>query len=105
MRGGRDPGGRVVRDQAAARADDDRAGGHRDAAVRVGAGDEVYGDNGPLRSWLEDQGLRYVLAVACDHHVPAGAGKTLRADTLAARLPARAWQRISAGPGAKGHRY
>jgi SRSO17 transposase len=46
-----------------------------------------------------------VLAVACDHHVPAGAGKTLRADTLAARLPARAWLRISAGPGAKGHRY
>ena len=40
-----------------------------------------------------------------DHRVPARAGRTLRADALAARLPKRAWQRLSAGPGAKGHRY
>jgi SRSO17 transposase len=37
--------------------------------------------------------------------VPAGAGRALRADQLAARLPKQAWQRLSAGPGAKGHRY
>ncbi len=42
------------------------------------AGDEVYGDNGPLRTWLEAQHIAYVLAVACDHRVPAGAGRTLR---------------------------
>lgn len=69
------------------------------------AGDEVYGNNGPLRTWLEDQHIAYVLAVACDHRVPAGAGRTVRADELAARLPKRAWQQLSAGDGAKGRRY
>jgi SRSO17 transposase len=69
------------------------------------AGDEVYGDNGPLRTWLETRRIAYVLAVACDHRVPAGAGHTIRADQLAARLPRKAWQRLSAGTGAKGHRW
>jgi SRSO17 transposase len=69
------------------------------------AGDEVYGGNGSLRAWLEQEEIRYVLAVACDHRVPAGAGRTVRADELAARLPRRAWQRLSAGDGAKGHRW
>jgi SRSO17 transposase len=69
------------------------------------AADEAYGDNGPLRAWLEDTQIRYVLAVSCDHRVPAGAGHAIRADSLAARLPRRAWQRLSAGQGAKGHRY
>lgn len=69
------------------------------------AGDEVYGDNGPLRSWLEDQHIAYVLAVACDHRVRAGAGRPTRADELAARLPGRAWQQLSAGDGAKGRRW
>ena len=69
------------------------------------AGDEVYGDNGSLRTRLEARQIRYVLAVACDHRVPAGAGHALRADELAARLPRRAWQRLSAGTGAKGQRW
>jgi SRSO17 transposase len=69
------------------------------------AADEAYGDNGPLRAWLEDSQIRYVLAVSRDHRVPAGAAHTTRADELAARLPRRAWQRLSAGEGAKGHRY
>ena len=69
------------------------------------AADEAYGDNGPLRTWLEQQHIAYVLAVARDHRVPAGAGRTVRADELAARLPRRAWQRLSAGDGAKGHRW
>jgi SRSO17 transposase len=46
-----------------------------------------------------------VLAVACDHRVPAGGGRTIRADQLAARLPRRAWQQLSAGAGAKGQRW
>jgi hypothetical protein len=33
------------------------------------------------------------------------AAGTLRADTIAASLPRRAWQRLSAGPGSKGPRY
>ena len=69
------------------------------------AADEAYGDNGPLRTSLEGRWISYVLAVSCDHRVPAGAGHTIRADKLAARLPGRAWQRLSAGKGAKGHRY
>ncbi len=69
------------------------------------AADEVCGDNGPLRRWLEDSQIRYVLAVSCDHRVPAGAGHAIRAGHLAARLPRRAWQQLSAGNGAKGHRY
>ena len=69
------------------------------------AGDAVYGDNGPLRGWLEEQDIAHVLAVACRHRVPAGAGLALRADELAARLPKRAWQQLPAGEGAKGKRY
>jgi hypothetical protein len=45
-----------------------------------------------------------VLAVACDHPVPLGA-TTHRADALLGRVPARAWQQVSCGKGAKGHRY
>jgi hypothetical protein len=45
-----------------------------------------------------------VLAVACDPPVLA-AGDTYRADALLRRVPARAWQGVSAGQGAKGHRY
>jgi SRSO17 transposase len=82
----------------------ERAVTARVAFSRV-AGDEVYGDNGPLRAWLEQQQVRYVMAVARDHRVPAGAGRALRADDLARGLPRRAWQRLSAGAGAKGHRY
>ena len=68
------------------------------------AADEAYGDNGPLRAWLEAPSSGYVLAVAGDHRVPAGAGHVSARDELAARLPRRAWQRLSAGAGAKGHR-
>jgi hypothetical protein len=44
-----------------------------------------------------------VLAVARRHQVTTGV-RTCRADQLA-RLPRSAWQRRSAGQGAKGHRY
>jgi hypothetical protein len=44
-----------------------------------------------------------VLPVACDHRMVAG-GDPYRADELVARVPARAWQCVSAGRGAKGHR-
>jgi SRSO17 transposase len=68
------------------------------------AGDGAYGGNGPLRTWLETRRIACVLAVACDHRVPAGAGRTLRAGQLAARLPGKARQRLPAGAAAKGHR-
>jgi DDE superfamily endonuclease len=68
------------------------------------AGDEVYGADPKLRAFLEGRGIGYVLAVACDHPVVAG-GKAWRADALLKHIPARAWQRILAGQGAKGYRY
>jgi SRSO17 transposase len=66
--------------------------------------DEAYGDNGPLRDWLEGSKVAHVVAVACDHRVPAGVGRTIRADDLAAKVPVRGWQRLSCGPGSKGER-
>ncbi|MEV6380954.1 IS701 family transposase [Streptomyces sp. NPDC051773] len=68
------------------------------------AGDEVYGDNPKLRSALESRQLGYVLAVSSTHRVPTPAGPQ-RADHLVKRIPRRAWQKLSAGHGAKGHRF
>jgi hypothetical protein len=45
-----------------------------------------------------------VLTIGRDRRVPAAAGP-IRADALAAGLPKRAWQRLSAELGAKGHRH
>lgn len=77
-----------------------------DAGHHVGwvTGDEVYGGNPKLRTALEKRGLGYVLAVACSVEVTTRAGR-FRADALVKRLPKRAWQKLSAGRGAKGHRY
>ena len=68
------------------------------------AGDEVYGNDPRLRATLEARQVGYVLAVACDHPVST-AGTTQPADALLRQIPARAWQCVSAGRGAKGHRY
>jgi len=67
-------------------------------------GDEVYGADPALRADLERRRVGYVLAVAasCQVNTAAGPGQ---ARAIAARLPRRAWQRYSAGPGAKGHRW
>jgi SRSO17 transposase len=68
------------------------------------AGDEVYGADPGLRASLELRQVGYVLAVARSHQVTAGL-RAVRADKIAAGLPRSAWQRHSAGAGAKGHRY
>jgi len=68
------------------------------------AADEVYGTDPALRGDLEARGTGYVLAVACRHRFTTGL-RTCRADELARHLPRSAWQRYSAGAGAKGHRY
>jgi len=67
-------------------------------------GDEVYGADPGLRADLEERRIGYVLAVAATHRVATGAG-IRQARQLAACLPRRAWQRYSAGDGAKGYRY
>jgi SRSO17 transposase len=76
-----------------------------DAGVSVGwvTGDEVYGQDPALRRELIDRGVGYVLAVSRDHRVSTGIG-TRRAVEVANCLPTHAWQRLSAGPGAKGPR-
>ena len=66
--------------------------------------DEAYGDNGKLRQWLETNKIGYVVAVACDHLVAAGADRKIRADQLAVKVPAQGWQRLSCGNGSKGER-
>ncbi len=71
-------------------------------------GDEVYGNAGGLRDWLEAERRPYVLAVATTHQVwLAGTdGEPVAAEVgaLAAALPERAWVRLSAGEGSKGPR-
>jgi hypothetical protein len=64
----------------------------------------AHGDNGPLRRFLEEGHLNYVLAVSRDHQAATGVGRR-RADTPAKTLPRSAWQRRSCGHGAKGHRW
>ncbi|GGY20387.1 hypothetical protein GCM10010358_83340 [Streptomyces minutiscleroticus] len=83
-----------------------------DAALDAGAtaswvtADEAYGQDPKLRAALETRGTGYVLAVACSPRVRINHGRTLaRADTVAGRLPATAWQRHGAGHGAKGPRH
>jgi SRSO17 transposase len=67
------------------------------------AADEVYGQNPGLRDWLEEQHIRYVMAVPCSQQISTAAGK-LRADELAARVPDGGWQVLSCGDGSKGPR-
>ena len=73
------------------------------ANARWATGDEVYGQSPDLRHELEQRRVGYVLAVASSHRVILGVG-TRRADQIAATLPKRAWQMLSAGPGVKGER-
>jgi SRSO17 transposase len=77
-----------------------------DAGVPAGwvTGDEVYGADPDLRTELEGRRIGYVLAIAGNRRLPTAAGP-IRADALTAALPRWAWQRLSAGPGAKGQRY
>ena len=67
------------------------------------AADEVYGNDPRLRADLVGRGIGYVLAGVKDHRIATGIG-VRRAIDLAVRLPPRGWQRLSAGPGAKGQR-
>jgi SRSO17 transposase len=65
--------------------------------------DEVYGNDGDLRRWLEEQGRPYVLAVARSHPV-WHQGVQVPVETLLATIPEAGWQRITVGAGSKGPR-
>jgi SRSO17 transposase len=74
--------------------------------VAWAAADEAYGNSSLFRAHLRQLRLGYVLAVSRSHLVPLDGGKVkVRADRVAADLPASAWQRRSAGAGSKGPRY
>jgi SRSO17 transposase len=70
--------------------------------------DSVYGDDRRLRMWLEAREQAYVLAVSGKEYVNVAATWTQRrVSTLLAEVaqqPDAAWQRLSAGAGAKGPR-
>ncbi len=65
--------------------------------------DEVYGDDGGLRAWLDAQERSYVLAVSCSHRLWVE-GQQERVDLLSAALPPEAWTRLSCGEGSQGPR-
>jgi SRSO17 transposase len=70
-------------------------------------GDEVYGSDRRLRMELGRREQPFVLAVRSNEKLWAALGERLgqhAASRLAATLPARAWQRLSAGAGSKGER-
>jgi SRSO17 transposase len=54
-------------------------------------GDEIYGNDGGLRRWLEVQNRPYVLAVARSHAVWQD-GVQVRVDTLVEQIPEAGWQ-------------
>jgi SRSO17 transposase len=79
-----------------------------DVPLRWVTADCVYGMDPSLRAWLEQQPLAYVLAIRKDtylaiDHPRSGVWREC-VQTLVARLPADAWQRLSAGAGSKGPR-
>jgi len=63
------------------------------------AADSVYGADSTLRRWLQARALGYVLAVTSGQRLAFE-----RVDALADALSPAAWQRRSAGDGAKGPR-
>jgi SRSO17 transposase len=66
-------------------------------------GDEVYGNDGKLRSWLQDERRPYVLAVSSAHAVWHN-WTQVRVGALRAELPAAAWARRAVAAGSKGPR-
>ncbi len=68
-------------------------------------GDEVYGGDVRLRVWLEAQHCPHVLAVKRTESLwSTTTGTQVRAAVLAEAVPEAAWERLSAGDGAKGPR-
>jgi SRSO17 transposase len=64
--------------------------------------DEIYGQAGYLRDWLEDRGAAYVLAIRCVDAVATAGGERVVAEQAIAALPAQVWGRLSVGAGAHG---
>ncbi|CAL2066222.1 protein of unknown function [Streptomyces murinus] len=68
--------------------------------IAWGTADSTYGRDSHFRRFLEDHGLSYVVSVPKSQPVHGP-----RIDHLPAQAPPETWQRLSAGPGAKGERF
>jgi SRSO17 transposase len=66
-------------------------------------GDEVYGNDGQMRRWLEGRKISFVLAVAGQYRVFYEGARRWAAE-IATLLPQKEWKRLSAGAGTKGER-
>jgi SRSO17 transposase len=78
-----------------------------DAGVPFGwfSADEAYGHAGYVRLWLEEHGIKHVVAVQSSDHVALrDRVGTASADEVIAGLAQQAWQRFSVGDGAHGPR-
>jgi SRSO17 transposase len=67
-------------------------------------GDTIYGGDRRLRRFLEEQEQPFVLAVPSNELLWYSGPTYLAAEEIAARVAPDAWQRLSAGEGAKGPR-
>lgn len=78
-----------------------------DAGVPCGwvTGDSIYGGDRTLRVSLEQREQPFVLAVPANEPLWRDGPQYLEARVIAADLPPDAWQRLSAGEGAKGPRW
>lgn len=78
-----------------------------DAGVPCGwvTGDTIYGGDRTLRFELEQRNQPFVLAVPANEPLWRDGPHYLEARQIATDLPPEAWQRLSAGDGAKGPRW
>ena len=65
--------------------------------------DEVYGNDGKLRRWLQERGVSYVVAVPRSHSLPGMLGSR-RAEEVVSEAPGEAWERVEVREGSKGPR-
>jgi SRSO17 transposase len=66
--------------------------------------DEEFGQNPGLRSYLEDAGVAYVMAVPKNTEFTDADGLTGEVTNICEQLPPTAWQRRACGIGTKGYR-
>jgi SRSO17 transposase len=69
-----------------------------------GVGDAIYGGDRRLRRFLEEAEQPFVLAVPSNEPLWSGGPTYMAAEEIAAGVEPGAWQRLSAGDGAKGPR-
>jgi SRSO17 transposase len=67
-------------------------------------GDEVYGRDPNLRTWLEQHQTGYVLGIPKSAQITLGSGRRTRADATLKMIKPKAWTIASCGAGSKGER-